>query len=86
MALVAWLIFDVPHSDVVAFLTLGAVGLGVSIAVFTEIRRQRQPWTWTGILRALHHPSRNFVLAFVSHTPQLLIAVAIALYWRNKGR
>lgn len=86
LSLAAWLIFGVPYADIAAFLLLGAVGFGISIAFFAEIRRQRQPWTWVGIFQALHNPSRNFILAILSHAPQLLIAIAIAFYWRSRQK
>ena len=73
----------VRHTDLAAFILLGMAGGGVGMALGGEVRSQNREWGWKGIYKSLRHPSKEFVVAFFSHLPQLIISAAIALKWRR---
>ena len=73
----------VRRADLAAFILLGLAGGGVGMALGGEVRAQGETWGWRGLARALRHPSKNFLVAFVTHTPQLTVAALIALKWRR---
>ena len=71
------------RADLVAFILLGMAGGGVGMALGGEVRSQNREWGWKGIYKSLRHPSKEFVVAFFSHLPQLIISALIALKWRR---
>ena len=73
----------VKRADLVAFILLGMAGGGVGMALGGEVNAQGREWGWKGIYKSLRHPSKEFVVAFFSHLPQLIIAALIALKWRR---
>ena len=73
----------VRRADLVAFIFLGLAGGGVGMALGGEVKAQGETWGWRGLARALRHPSKNFLIAFTTHMPQLIIAALIALKWRR---
>ena len=83
ISLVLWAI-GVPYADFAAFGSFLLVGCGTAIALWAEVKRDRQAWGWRGLWVALRHPSRWFLGGFLGHLPQLLIAVAIAILWRQR--
>ncbi len=73
----------VRQADLVAFILLGMAGGGVGMALGGEVKAQGREWGWKGIYKSLRHPSKEFVVAFFSHLPQLIISALIALKWRR---
>lgn len=73
----------VRRADLAAFIFLGLAGGGVGMALGGEVQAKNCEWGWRGLARALRHPSREFLVAFASHFPQLIIATCIALKWRR---
>ncbi len=73
----------VKRADLVAFILLGMAGGGVGMALGGEVKAQDREWGWKGIYKSLRHPSKEFVVAFFSHLPQLIISALIALKWRR---
>lgn len=76
-----WLL-GVPFADVGAFGSFLLVGCGTAIALWAEVKRDQQEWSWQGLWQALRRPSKWFLGGFLTHVSQLLAAVAIALLWR----
>ena len=69
--------------DLLSWVVLTPVGLGgAAIALSVEVHEDLEVWGWEGLLEALKHPSEQFLLGFLGHTPQALISLAIGLYWR----
>jgi len=73
----------VKRADLAAFILLGMAGGGGGMALGGEVRSQNREWGWKGIYKSLRHPSKEFVVAFFSHLPQLIISALIALKWRR---
>lgn len=77
-----WLLWRVPYTDLVAFLTLGLAGWGgIALAAGLEVRRDDQVWGWSGLVRSLRRPSAYFLVGFLTHAPQALLSTLIALSW-----
>lgn len=72
--------------DVLAFLCLGLVGAATITTMQDEVKSQGLTWNWGGLIKAMRHPSKDFLLRFAVHVPQFLTAVVIALRWRSRSK
>lgn len=71
-------------SDVAAFACLGLTAGGVAMALDAEVRRNGEVWGWPGLARSFRKkPSKEFMVAFGTHLPQLITAGWIAWHWRK---
>ena len=86
LALAIYATRRLPGADWAAFVCLGMSAGGVAMALGSEVQRKGEEWGWRGLYRALRRPSRTFVVAFISHTPQLITAAWLAYHWRKKGK
>ena len=79
-------IVKTPGMDVLAFMTLCLVGAASITTMQDEVKSQGLMWGWKGLIKAMRHPSKDFLLRFAVHIPQFLTAVVIALRWRNRSK
>ena len=75
-----------PGADIFAFGTLLLVGGATITTLQDEVKSQELEWGWEGLVKAMRHPSKDFLLRFAVHVPQFLTAGVIALRWRHRSK
>ena len=78
--------FRVPYTGPFAFIFLLLAGSGTATAFWVEVQRDKETWGWRGVIAALKRPSRDFLVGFFFHLPQLMAAVLIALHWWRRRK
>ncbi len=74
-------------SDIAAFVCLGLTAGGIAMALDAECRRKGEEWSWAGLHRTFRkRPTKEFVIAFAAHLPQMITAAWIAITWRRGRR
>ena len=84
-ALLATLV-KTPGTDIIAFCALCLVGAATITTMQDEVKSQELEWGWEGLVKAMRHPSKDFLLRFAVHVPQFLTAAVIALRWRHRSK